>query len=108
MSSIASLFFFHTLHRIGDIGVMMAVGGNRTGCIWLHTLALFCLFLPSAVLGVISSYFLIDLNPTHLSKEVLAVFSGFAFLVLFGFLISIPTVGLTTFTDPYKSIRRQK
>jgi len=87
---------------------MMAVGGNRIGCIWLHTLALFCLFLPSAVIGVISSYFLLDPNPAHLSQEVLAFFSGFAFLTLFGFLISIPTVGLTTYTDPYKSIRRQK
>ncbi len=106
--SLTSLFFFHSLHRLGDIGVMMAVGGNRLGCIWLHTLVLFLLFSPSSLVGFFLGKLISPPGDWTLSLEFMSWGTGTAFFILLGFVVSFPTIGLSSFVDPYRSIRRQK
>lgn len=104
-----TLFFFHCLHALGDIGVMMAVGGNRMGCIFLHSLSLFFLFLPSFLLGIVINLGLLTPPPDFgIFGEVKSIFTCLVLFLFLGILVSVPTVGISTFMDPYKSIRRQK
>jgi ABC-type antimicrobial peptide transport system permease subunit len=103
-----SLALFHSIQRLGDIGVMMAVGGNRLGCIWLHSLVILVLLLPAAVLGFTVGLFFTQ-PPTFSSlKEIQAFLIGLSFIILICFAVSFPTIGLTTFIDPYRAIRRQR
>lgn len=107
--ALMTLFFFHCLHSLGDIGVMMAVGGNRFGCILLHSLSLFFLFLPSFLLAVVLNLGLLIPPPDFgLIAEVKSIFTCLVLFLFLGILVSFPTVGISTFIDPYKSIRRQK
>jgi hypothetical protein len=106
--SLMSLGLFHSIQRLGDIGVMMAVGGNRLGCIWLHSLVLLLLFLPVALLGFVLGKFLTPPTAWDLARETQTFFIGLSFVVLICFSVSFPTVGLTTFIDPYRAIRRQR
>ncbi|MCG6141063.1 ABC transporter permease [Leptospira mtsangambouensis] len=107
--ALMALFFFHCLHGLGDIGVMMAIGGNRLGCIWLHSLSLFFLFLPSFLMAILIN--LAYLNPPAdfgFINEIKSVFSCLVLFITLGLLVSVPTIGISSFIDPYKSIRRQK
>lgn len=107
--ALMTLFFFHCLHALGDIGVMMAVGGNRLGCIFLHSLSLFFLFLPSFLLGIVINLGLLTPPPDFgILGEVKSIFTCLVLFLFLGILVSVPTVGISTYMDPYKSIRRQK
>lgn len=107
--ALMTLFFFHCLHGLGDIGVMMAVGGNRWGCIFLLSLSLFFLFLPSFLLAIFFNLQFLSPPPDFgFGSEVKAMFTCFVLFLFLGILVSFPTVGISTFMDPYKSIRRQK
>lgn len=106
--SLMSLALFHSIQRLGDIGVMMAVGGNRLGCIWLHSLVILLLMVPSALIGFSLGLGFTQPSTFDLAKEIQTFFIGLAFVVLICFSVSFPTVGLTTFIDPYRAIRRQR
>ncbi|TGL19270.1 ABC transporter permease [Leptospira yanagawae] len=107
--ALMTLFFFHCLHALGDIGVMMAVGGNRMGCILLHSLSLFFLFLPSFLFSILINLSFLPPPPDFgIVGELKSVFTCLVLYVFLGILVSFPTVGISTFMDPYKSIRRQK
>lgn len=106
--ALLSLFFFHCLHNLGELGIMMAVGGNRIGCIWLHSLLLLLLFLPGFLLGWILNLSLPSPASFSLILEAKSMASALFCFVVGVFVVSFPTIGLGTFIDPYKSIRRQK
>ncbi len=103
-----SLALFHSIHRLGDIGVMMAVGGNRLGCIWLHSLVLLILMFPVAIFGFFLGQLFFLPSVWDFAKEVQTFFLGLSFIILTCFVVSFPTIGLTTFIDPYRAIRRQR
>ncbi|TGM80453.1 ABC transporter permease [Leptospira bouyouniensis] len=107
--ALMTLFFFHCLHGLGEIGVMMAVGGNRMGCIFLHSLSLFFLFLPSFLLAILINMGLLPPPPDFgIWGEVKSVFTCLVLFLFLGITVAFPTVGISTYMDPYQSIRRQK
>ncbi|TGK48089.1 ABC transporter permease [Leptospira bouyouniensis] len=107
--ALMTLFFFHCLHGLGEIGVMMAVGGNRIGCIFLHSLSLFFLFLPSFLLAILINMGLLPPPPDFgIWGEVKSVFTCLVLFLFLGIAVAFPTVGISTYMDPYQSIRRQK
>ncbi|WP_108974119.1 FtsX-like permease family protein [Leptospira ryugenii] len=105
---LSCLVLFQCVERLGDIGVMMAVGGNRWGCIWLQSLVLVLLVIPASVLGFFLSQIVAPPATWTLSSEIYSFFLGTAILILLCFGVSIPSIGLTTFVDPYRAIRRQR
>lgn len=106
--SLMSLALFHSLQRLGDIGVMMAVGGNRLGCIWLHSLVILLLLVPAGLLGFSVGLTFAQPASFDLFKELQSFVIGLSFVILICFAVSFPTIGLTTFIDPYRAIRRQR
>ncbi|MDF3818694.1 ABC transporter permease [Leptospira sp. 96542] len=102
------LFFFHCLHNLGDLGVMMAVGGNRLGCIWLFSLTLLLLFIPGLLIGIIGNLLTASPPGFGIIFELKAIFTAGLLFVFGVFLVSVPTIGINSFVDPYRAIRRQK
>ncbi len=106
--ALMTLALFHSIQRLGDIGVMMAVGGNRLGCIWLHSLVILLLLVPASVFGYILGLGFPKPETFDFFKELQTFFVGVSFVILISFLVSFPTIGLTTLVDPYRAIRRQR
>lgn len=106
--SLMSLVLFHGIQRLGDIGVMMAVGGNRLGCIWLHSLVLLILILPCAIFGFLLASFVQTPTNWTLANEFHSFFLGISIIFNICVGVSFPSIGLTTFIDPYRAIRRQR
>ncbi|TGK12418.1 ABC transporter permease [Leptospira fletcheri] len=108
LSSVALIFMgiVRTTSRSGDTGIMMAVGGNRFGCILLETTELWIIhgfgFLLASLAGVLYP----PGNPALVSvlDYVSAFFYESALLGLAGGC----TAFLHTLVDPYRSIRRGK
>ncbi|WCL48114.1 hypothetical protein [Leptospira sp. GIMC2001] len=108
--SLAFLVLGTIFPRTGDLGIMMAVGGNPWICVQLHLILIFLQTGFSFILanGIIfflipdpgSSRFLLD----FVKIEIIALLTYFLVVCLIG----IPSVLLATLKDPYSSIRRLK
>ncbi|TGK00232.1 ABC transporter permease [Leptospira langatensis] len=103
-------FIFMTIVRImsrsGDNGIMMAVGGNRNGVVFLQTMEVWLIHGIGFVGSILISILLPFGNPELVS------FLDYLGTILLEILLIGAIAGFTAFLytliDPYKSIRRGK
>ena len=103
--------FIKILLKRNEIGIMMAVGGNRNGLVSLVSLeAILGLFPGYIVAMVIFSFYLpveLPIQPDSMTVSLSAI-KAFLYSVLTTIAISIPGTYMASFVDPYQFIKRQK
>ncbi len=94
--------------RLGDLGIMMAVGGDPWICVKIHNHLVFYLTFPAYVLGTLLNYTLIPDPDPELSQFFMIQVYGLTSYILVLLIFGIPAVYIATLRDPYSTIRRIK
>ncbi|PNV74277.1 hypothetical protein [Leptospira inadai] len=107
--STAALIFMaivRTSSRSGDTGIMMAVGGNRFGCVLLETTELWIIHSFGFLVASAASILQPPGNPALVS--FLDYAGAYIYELAILGLAGGTTAFIHTLVDPYKSIRRGK
>lgn len=96
--------------RSGDLGIMMAVGGNTWVCVQIHLIFILLQTFPGFLLAQVLNYAIVpDLGSSHfwvdfLWVEIYGLLAYTCIVLVFG----VPSVLLATTKDAYSAIRRLK
>jgi len=109
------VFIFISLMKIllkrGEIGIMVAVGGNRPGCVLLVTLESLLGILPGFALGILV-HMLAGFPgiPAEMQDGSIMISSARAisYGILAVILFTAPATYVASLVDPYQFIKRQK
>ncbi|MCE9501281.1 MAG: hypothetical protein K8R21_12410 [Leptospira sp.] len=111
MTTFALLAIIKAVHSLGDIGVMLAVGGNRIGCILILMHKDILLLLSGYLLAFIVQIFALT-DSVWAGISIRDIFLNLINALGQSLLISLSATIIAGFfitsIDPYQAIRRQK